>query len=102
MKRNNQKGSVLFIVIVIIGLILVTQYDLKKIFESKQFKDNIKYIQSIPSMIFKALVIEPTVNTLKTQVDSVGINQDTIDKLNKGEIPEDLVKNFNISQTSKN
>ena len=98
--KNKQKGSVLFIFIVIIGLILVTQYNLQSIFESKQFKDNIKYLQSVPTMIFKTLVIDPTVNSLKTQVDNIGINQEAIDKLNKGEIPESLKQNFNLSKTS--
>ncbi len=100
MNKNRQKGSALFILIVIIGLILVTQYNLKSIFESPQFKENMAYLKSIPAMVFKTLVIDPTVNNLKTQVDSLGINQNTIDKLNKGEIPEDLKTNFNISKTS--
>lgn len=100
MNKNGQKGSALFILIVIIGLILVTQYNLKSIFESPQFKANMAYLKSIPTMVFKTLVIDPTVNNLKTQVDSLGINQNTIDKLNKGEIPEDLKTNFNISKTS--
>ena len=100
MQKTKQKGSILFIVIVIIGLILVTQYDIKSIFESPQFKKNVAYINAIPSMIFKSLVIDPTVNTLKTQVDSMGVNQNTIDTLNKGQIPENFKQGFNISKTS--
>ncbi|MFA7191868.1 MAG: hypothetical protein WC089_01020 [Candidatus Paceibacterota bacterium] len=100
MQQNKQKGSVLFLFIVIIGLILVTQYNLKSIFESPQFKENMAYLRSIPTMVFKTLVVDPTVNSLKTQVDSLGVNQNTIDKLNKGEIPEELKSNFNLSKTS--
>ncbi|MEY2671742.1 MAG: hypothetical protein RL687_159 [Candidatus Parcubacteria bacterium] len=100
MQQNKQKGSVLFIFIVIIGLILVTQYNLKSIFESPQFKENMTYLRSIPTMVFKTLVIDPTVNNLKTQVENVGLNQTNIDKLNKGEIPEEFKQNFNISKTS--
>lgn len=100
MKKNNQKGSALFLLIVIIGIILVTQYNLQSIFESPQFKKNMAYLRSIPTMIFKTLVIDPTVNTLKTQVENVGLNQTNIDKLNKGEIPEEFKQTFNISKTS--
>lgn len=86
-QQNKQKGSVLFIIIVIVGLVLVTQYDLKKIFESPQFKKNMSYIQSIPAQIFKFFVIDPTVSAIKDQANGVGINQQTIDDLNKGKLP---------------
>lgn len=87
MQKTKQKGSVLFIIIVIIGLILVTQYNLKSIFESKQFKDNMAYIQTIPSQLFKFFVVDPTVSAIKDQANGIGINQKTIDDLNKGKLP---------------
>ena len=84
MQKNKQKGSVLFVVIVIIGLILVTQYNLKSIFESKQFTDNMAYLQSVPTKLFKFFVVDPTVSAIKDQANGIGINQKTIDDLNKG------------------
>jgi hypothetical protein len=88
MKDSRQKGSATFIVIVIIGLFLATQFDMKALFESEQFKSNIAYVKSLFGGVFSTLVVQPTLNSLKDKAGGIGFDQQMVDDLNQGKIPE--------------